>query len=163
HLDAGPAIFAKGAFAAEQTSIRGNKLIFGIAKRFGSRPAVELIEQRLGIEGFEMAGAAGHEQKDHRFRLGMGKMRRLGSQRISRSGAEAVVVKQGGQGESTEAAKGISEKSTTIGEQVHGNPVSGSINVQEGIQVEYSEGKLAQRLLGQKPHGQFLLAWSRRT
>src|SRR5579884_2436624 len=113
-LDAGPAIFAKGALAAEQTSVRGYKLIFGIAKRFGSRLAVELIEQRLGIEGFQMTGTAGHEQKDYRLRLGMGKMRRLGRQRIYRSGAEVLVVKQRGQGESTEAAKGISEKSTTI-------------------------------------------------
>src|SRR5215469_6259605 len=86
YLDASAAVLPKGAFAAEQTSIRSDKLIFGVAEPFGARLAVELDEEWLGIEGFQMAGAAGHEQEDHGFRLRLRQMRRFGRQRIGCGG-----------------------------------------------------------------------------
>src|SRR4051794_26692282 len=39
-------------------------------ERFGHHLTVKLLQRWLGVEEFQMAGPAGHEQKDDRFRLG---------------------------------------------------------------------------------------------
>ena len=69
-----------------------------IAELFRPRLAIELVEQRLGIEGFQMARTAGHEQEDHGLGLWPRPMRRLRCQRIG-GGADASCMQQRRQGQ----------------------------------------------------------------
>ena len=55
-----------------------DELILGFAELRRPLLPVELVQQRLGIEGVHVAGPAGHEEKDHRLGLGLvGHVRRL--------------------------------------------------------------------------------------
>ena len=67
---------------AEQPGIRLDELVLRLAELRRPRLAVQPVEQRLGIEGFQMARAAGHEQEDDRLRLGLGPMRAFRGQRV---------------------------------------------------------------------------------
>ena len=71
NLDARLAVFLKageGAAGDELGTLElGELLAFG--ERFRERLAVELVQFRLGIEGFQVRGAAGHAEVDHAFRL----------------------------------------------------------------------------------------------
>ena len=49
---------------AEQLGVAVDELILRFAELRRSRLAVQLVEQRLGIERFQVARSAGHEQKD---------------------------------------------------------------------------------------------------
>jgi hypothetical protein len=77
------AVFGEFPRGTEQLGIGPDELIASLAEFPGPGLAMELVEKRLGVEGFEMARPAGHEQEDDRLRFG-GKVRSLGRQRIGR-------------------------------------------------------------------------------
>ena len=68
HFQPTLAVLAKLAIAAEQLGVRFDELILRFAERCGTLLTVESIEQRFGIEGFNVTRTTGHEQENHRFR-----------------------------------------------------------------------------------------------
>ena len=56
-----------------------------------------------------MAGPAGHEQEDHRGRLGRD-VDRPGGQGIVHAGAEMLPVQDRGEGEAADAAEGVADE-----------------------------------------------------
>src|SRR5262245_59361871 len=89
-LDPALAIALERALCAEQSGIASDELVFGFAETRRAFLPVQLIQQRFGIESFQMAGTAAEEEKDHRLRLGRQK-RFFGRQRISRLGASFLL------------------------------------------------------------------------
>ena len=77
-FDAALAVFLKRALGAEQLAHPSDELILRLAELRRPRLAVQLVQQRLGIEGLEVARPAGHERKMTDFAFG-GQMRRLGA------------------------------------------------------------------------------------
>ena len=65
-LDAALAVLLERPPGAEQPGVALDELILRLAELLGPRLAVELVQQRLGVEGLEVAGPAGHEQEDDR-------------------------------------------------------------------------------------------------
>ena len=49
--------------------LSADELALDVAEFVGPRLSVQLVEQRLGIEGLQVTGTAGHEQEDYRFGL----------------------------------------------------------------------------------------------
>ena len=90
---------------------RLDELILRFAELRGPRLAVELVEQRLGVERFEMARPARHEQEDDRLGLGR-QMRRPWPRADSSAPAAgaASFVQQRRQRQAAEAAEGIAEE-----------------------------------------------------
>ena len=85
--------------------------------------AVGLVGKRLGVEGFEMAGATGHEQEDHG--LGLGQMRRLRCERIDTRRAQSVRLEERGERHAAEAAESAADKlPSSPGDGRRGNHVS---------------------------------------
>src|SRR5262249_46795303 len=105
-------MFLEGAPATEQASILLNELILRLSELGRARLAVELVQQRLGMKGIEVARSTGHEEEHNCPRLGAGSMRRLRRQGVG-AGAEALLVDERGQGQRAEAAKGIAEERAT--------------------------------------------------
>ena len=69
-------------FARQERLLRDiGELGGNLAETLGHFLAGQFVQHRLGIEGFHLAGPAGHHQKDDRFGLGR-KMLRLGGQWI---------------------------------------------------------------------------------
>jgi hypothetical protein len=56
------------ALGAENARIRIDVLILHIAKFRRALLPVQLVQQRLRVEGLQMRRSAGHEQEDHRLR-----------------------------------------------------------------------------------------------
>src|ERR1043166_9229919 len=69
-VDAALPVFGESAGAAEGAGIGLNELVVGLPELGGPRLSVQSTEQRLGIERFQMAWTAGHEQEDDRVRSG---------------------------------------------------------------------------------------------
>ena len=109
NLDAALTVLLEGATAAEQLGVALDELVLGFAELLGARLAVELIEQWLGIEGFEVARPSRHEQEDHRARLGL-MMRRLRAERARRTGAGLLFPQDRRQREAAKSAEGIAHK-----------------------------------------------------
>jgi hypothetical protein len=84
-------------------------LIARLAEFFGTNLAIKLIEQRLGIECFNVTGAAGHEKEDDGFGFG-GQVRFFGSERIEDGALGALLVQHGCERERTEAAEGVAHE-----------------------------------------------------
>src|SRR5436309_79794 len=101
------AVLAELAGRAKQSGVLLNELIASIAKLRRTRLAMQFVQQRLGIKGFQMTGTAGHEQEDNRSCLAVRAMGSLWCQRVG----GRVAVQQGGQGQAAETAEGIAEKS----------------------------------------------------
>ena len=102
-------MFLEPSPGAEQLGIALHELVLRLAKLLRPRLPFELIEQRLGIERFEVARPAGHEQEDHGRRLG-GKVRRFGCERVNDGRAGLLVVQERGQREPAEAAEGVADE-----------------------------------------------------
>ena len=68
-FDAALAVPLEGALGAEQARFGVDELILGLAETLRPLLAVQLVEQRLGIERVHLAGAAGQEQEHHRLSL----------------------------------------------------------------------------------------------
>src|SRR6185437_5301455 len=118
YLDAGATAFLEFSFAAKKASFLGNKLIFGIAKLFGTRLAIEFVQQRLGIERLQMTGTTGHEQENDRFRFALRQIRRFWCQRI-RGSANRVLMQERCQSQCAEATECVSQKSASIRKNTH--------------------------------------------
>src|SRR5881409_3153349 len=69
NLDPALAVLAESPPGAKQLRAGLDELIFGFPKLFRPWLAVKLVEQRLGIEGFEMTRPARHEKEDRCFRF----------------------------------------------------------------------------------------------
>lgn len=50
----------QGAFGSQQPSIPADELVLGFAELLEPGLPIELVEQRFGIEGFQVAGTARH-------------------------------------------------------------------------------------------------------
>jgi len=117
HFDAALAILFEGTPGAQQRGIGLHELVLRFAEFGGALLAVELVEERLRIEGVDVAGSTGHEEEDHRFRLGLVRHRRsfwrewIGTQL---RGAGIAPEQKIGHGDGSEAAKCIGEKFTAI-------------------------------------------------
>src|SRR5205085_1864376 len=59
-------VLLKGSLGAEELGVAFNELPFHFAEFFRPCLAVQLIQQRLRVKGFEVAWATGHEQEDDR-------------------------------------------------------------------------------------------------
>ena len=70
-FDAALAVAFEGALGAEQSRFVVDELILRFAELGRPLLAVELVQQRLGIEGVHVAWTAGQEQEDHRLGLGL--------------------------------------------------------------------------------------------
>src|SRR5262249_1453749 len=68
-LDTAFAVSLERALCAEQFCIGAHELVFRFAETRRSLLPMKFIEQRLGIEGFQVAGAATEEKEDYRLRL----------------------------------------------------------------------------------------------
>src|SRR5262245_57787850 len=110
NVDAGPAVFLKRSLGAEQLRVWLNLLILRLAKLLRALLAVQLLQERLGIEGLQMARPAGHEEENDRFGLGVRQVRRPWRQRVMRCCANLLVVQKRRQGKPAEAAKRFGEK-----------------------------------------------------
>ena len=108
-FDAALPILSERATGAQQPGVTLNLLILHVAELFRARLALELVQQRLGIEGLEMAGPSGHEQEDHRGRLGRD-VDRPGGQGIVHAGAEPLPVQDRGEGQAADAAEGVADE-----------------------------------------------------
>ena len=64
NFDAALAVPRESSFRAEQQGILPDLLIFGFLERSRTWLPVKSVEERLGIECFNLAGATRHEQKD---------------------------------------------------------------------------------------------------
>ena len=82
-------VFFERALRAEQLGGLFNELVFRLAEFRRARLAVEFVEQRLGVERFDVARPARHEQENDRLGFGV-QMRRLGSQRVDGVGAKLL-------------------------------------------------------------------------
>lgn len=70
---------------AEEPGIGLDGLITSLAKLRRPRLPVQAIQEGLGIEGFQVTRAAGHEKEDNRPGFRIGQVRRPRSQRIGLS------------------------------------------------------------------------------
>ena len=125
NLDPALAVLAKFPAAAEQTGVFLNELILRVAEFRRPRLSVEFVQEGLGVEGLEMAWAAGHEQEDHGLGLGLGQMRRLRCERIDTRRAQAVGLEDRSKRHAAEAAESAADKlPSSPGDGRHGNHVS---------------------------------------
>ena len=112
NLDAALTVSLERAFGAEGLRGRRDGLVCHVAGRLRGRLAPELVEQRFRIKRLHLARAAGHEQKDHRLRLG-GQWWEFRRERIGvrrGRGAQTLRVQHGREGEAAETARGVAEK-----------------------------------------------------
>ena len=108
HVDACFAVFFERPFGAHQEGLVGDELILGLAELGGTLLPVQLVEQGLGIERFDVARPARHEQEDHR--LGFGRiLRGLRGQRVPRG-----CLKHRGERQRAEAAERIGQKLAAV-------------------------------------------------
>jgi hypothetical protein len=75
--------------------------------------AGELLEERLGIEGVDLGGAAVHEEVDDAFG-GAGELGIAGCEGIAVGGGEALFGEEGGEGEGAEAEAVLLEEGATV-------------------------------------------------
>ena len=101
--------FRKVRLRAEEPGVALDELVLGLAELLGPRLAVELVEQRLGVERLQVARPAGHEQEDDRLRLGR-EVRRLRGERVGRAGAGLLLLEHRGEREPAEAAEGVADE-----------------------------------------------------
>src|SRR5262245_35356160 len=91
-INAALTVLAKRPPRAEELRFGADELVARFAEFLRARLAAQFVQERFGIECFEMARPASHEQEDHR--LGFGQvMRRLCRERIERAGASLLVMK----------------------------------------------------------------------
>src|SRR5213594_3304364 len=89
NLDARLSILLERTLRAEQSRCRVHVLILHIAKLGGPFLAIQLIEQRLGIESLEMRWPTRHENENECLRPGM-------IRHVRRLGRERIVARRGG-------------------------------------------------------------------
>jgi hypothetical protein len=125
--DFGPALAvpAERAPAAEELGVAGDELIFRLAELGRPALAVELVQERFGVERFQVAGTAGHEEEDDgpRLRLEVRPLRHLW--RCTPS----FLVQHGSQPHGAEADESIAEKltaGTAAKRMEHGDPAGGA-------------------------------------
>ena len=98
------AVLAERALVPSRRALLWTELVLGLAELRGALLAVELVEQRLGIERLQVARPAGHEQEDDR--AGLGRASEPAWEPAEWSGpARAALVEQRRQGQPAEAAK----------------------------------------------------------
>ena len=77
------AVLLERALGAQNARLGIDVLILHFAEFGRALLAVQLVEQRLGVEGLQVRRPARHEQEDERLRLGLVRhVRRLGRERI---------------------------------------------------------------------------------
>jgi hypothetical protein len=119
----------KGAFRAEEFGILLHELVFHFAELLRSRLAVQLVEERLRIEGLDMARASSHEKKDDRFGLRR-TVRRLARERVQKAGARLFLVQNRSQCQASKSAKGIANELAPVpGESEVGASITGHIRM----------------------------------
>src|SRR5262245_25244255 len=101
-LQAALAVLLERALAAQEPRVGPDERILRFTELVWLLLPVELIEERLGIEGVDVARAPRHEQEDDRLRLCRPR-RRLCRQWI---GPRLVLRHQRGQRQRAEAAEG---------------------------------------------------------
>ena len=63
-LDSALSVLSEGPLGAQQHGVFLDELVLGFAEFGGAGLAVELVEQRFRVEGFDVAGPAGHEEEN---------------------------------------------------------------------------------------------------
>ena len=100
---------------AEDSRLRVDGLILDLAEFGRSLLPVKLVEQRLGIPGFEVRRTAGHIDENDGFGFRLVWVRgRFGRQRIVTRGAGLILGEHGGKGQRSDAAKAIGQKLAAI-------------------------------------------------
>src|SRR5262249_49623746 len=120
NLDAGLTVLLEDALTAKQAGILLDELILRLAELCGTRLAVEVIQERLGVEGVEMTGSAGHEEENDSPGPGTGFVRRLRGERVGRGAAQVVLVEEGSQGQRPEATEGFAEEPAPCSSRLEG-------------------------------------------
>src|SRR5687767_7722966 len=106
---------AERALRTEQLGFGVHELILRFSKACRALLPVELVEYGFWIEGFDVAGTAGHEKEDDRFCLGLIRpVRGLGSKWITHSGAKVFLLNHTRQRQSAEAAESITDEFASI-------------------------------------------------
>src|SRR5262245_9268051 len=68
-FDPALAMLAERPLRAEQFGFALDELILGLAELFWPRLTIQFVEQRFGIECFQMTGPARHEEEDDGLRF----------------------------------------------------------------------------------------------
>ncbi len=113
--NAAVAVRAEGAFRAEQGVLADLAAGGDGAEALGEGITVQALEVGLGVEGFEVAGPAVHEEVDDRVGL-RGEVGGLRGEGVSgRVGIRLreVLLQHPGQGEEAESAAGVAEEGAT--------------------------------------------------
>ncbi len=109
-LDTALAVFPEGPFRRQQRVLRDLPTGRDRAEAARQGLAGEALEVGLGVEGFEVTGAAVHEQRDHPTSLG----REVGGFRRERVGGvvgqEGLALEQPGRGQGAKAIAGLAEE-----------------------------------------------------
>ena len=109
-LDAALAVLPERPPGAEQPGVALDELILRLAELLRARLAVELVQQRLGIERLEMARPAGHEQEDHRASPWPACGPAWGPAGSATPARSLLPVQERGEGEAAEAAEGVADE-----------------------------------------------------
>ena len=99
------------------------------AKTIGYALPRQTIEQRLGIEGIQLAGSSFHEEEDNTlgFRLEMSNFGRERGSRVGRVGLKVALLQKVFEGQGAEAGAGIAEEVASGGHDSFSNPGSPKI------------------------------------
>ncbi len=103
------AVFRKGAAGAQQFRTLLDELVFGVTEFFGARLAFQSVQQGFGVESFQVAGAACHEQEDDRLGLG-GVVGGAWAERISDRGVSRLLIENGCECHRSKSTESVAHK-----------------------------------------------------
>ena len=101
---------AKGPFRTKQLGTGFDLLVFDVAERFRPVLSVEPVEQRLGVERFDVTRAAGHKEENDRSGLGRVRMRGRCGERIAGGCFEPLFPEHRRQRQRSDSATGRLQK-----------------------------------------------------
>ena len=91
-----------------------DELILRLAELGRPLLAVELVQQRLGVERLQVARSAGHEQEDDRLRLGLACAAAWEPADCNGAARSIFLLQHGAERQRAEAAEGVAEKLAAI-------------------------------------------------
>ena len=153
------AVLRELAGRAEQLGALRDELVLGLAELCRPRLAVELVQERLGVERVEVARPAGHEQEDDALRLRL-EVRLLRGERVGERRGPGRSASRDARASAAEPAEGVGQELAAVAGQA--DAVHRQFTYRKAFRLNTARANSLQRLRPQELDGQLplLRAWA---